>query len=216
VSVPPAPAAGSGTSDRGPVAGRTGVLALQGAFRAHAQVLAGLGVGVVEVRTPDDLCGIERLVLPGGESTTMSMMAERSGLLGPLRDLVRSGVPVFGTCAGAILLSSEILDGRSDQHCLGAIDIAVRRNAFGRQVDSFEADVDVPALADAGLGGDPFHAVCIRAPVIERVGDGVEVLAAIDGRPALVRRGGIMVSIFHPELSGDARLHELFLRRSIG
>jgi pyridoxal 5'-phosphate synthase pdxT subunit len=192
------------------------VLALQGAFRAHVRVLATLGADVVEVRTPADLEGVERLVLPGGESTTMSMMAERSGLLDPLRDLVRSGVPAFGTCAGAILLSAEILDGRSDQHCLGAIDISVRRNGFGRQVDSFESDIEVDALADAGLGDAPFHAVCIRAPVIERVGDGIEVLATIDGRPALVRRDGIMVSIFHPELSGDARLHELFLQGSVG
>jgi 5'-phosphate synthase pdxT subunit len=142
----------------------------------------------------------------------MSMLAERFGLLEPLRSFCASGRPVLGTCAGAILLSSEILDGREDQHCLGAIDLSVRRNGFGRQVDSFEADVEVPALAAAGLGGRPFHAVCIRAPVIERVGPGVEVMAAIDDRPALVRDGAIMVAIFHPELAGDVRLHELFLR----
>jgi len=190
---------------------KVGVLALQGAFGLHVEVLRGLGAAPVEVRTPAQLSDVDRLVVPGGESTTMSMMAERSGLLEPLRDYCSSGRPVFGTCAGAILLASEILDGRPDQQCLGAVDLSVRRNGFGRQVDSFEADVDVPALAAAGLGERPFHAVCIRAPVIERAGDGVEVLATIDGRPALVRDGAIMVAIFHPELAGDTRLHELFL-----
>lgn len=188
-----------------------GVLALQGAFGLHVDLLESLGVRAVEVRRADQLDSIDRLVLPGGESTTMSMLAERFDLLEPLRDFCRSGRPVFGTCAGAILLSSEILDGRDDQHCLGAVDISVRRNGFGRQVDSFEIDVDVDALADAGLGDAPFHAVCIRAPVIERVGDGVEVMARIDGSPALVRDGAIMVAIFHPELAGDRRLHELFV-----
>ncbi len=188
-----------------------GVLALQGAFGLHVDLLESLGVRAVEVRRADQLDSIDRLVLPGGESTTMSMLAERFDLLEPLRDFCRSGRPVFGTCAGAILLSSEILDGRDDQHCLGAVDISVRRNGFGRQVDSFEIDVDVDALAAAGLGDAPFHAVCIRAPVIERVGDGVEVMARIDGSPALVRDGAIMVAIFHPELAGDRRLHELFV-----
>jgi len=188
-----------------------GVLALQGAFGLHVDLLESLGVRAVEVRRADQLDSVDRLVLPGGESTTMSMLAERFDLLEPLRDFCRSGRPVFGTCAGAILLSSEILDGRDDQHCLGAVDISVRRNGFGRQVDSFEIDVDVDALADAGLGDAPFHAVCIRAPVIERVGDGVEVMASIDGSPALVRDGAIMVAIFHPELAGDRRLHELFV-----
>lgn len=188
-----------------------GVLALQGAFGLHVDLLESLGVRAVEVRRADQLDSVDRLVLPGGESTTMSMLAERFDLLEPLRDFCRSGRPVFGTCAGAILLSSEILDGRDDQHCLGAVDISVRRNGFGRQVDSFEIDVDVDALATAGLGDAPFHAVCIRAPVIERVGDGVEVMARIDGSPALVRDGAIMVAIFHPELAGDRRLHELFV-----
>ncbi|HMV73796.1 MAG TPA: pyridoxal 5'-phosphate synthase glutaminase subunit PdxT [Microthrixaceae bacterium] len=188
-----------------------GVLALQGAFGLHVDLLESLGVRAVEVRRADQLDSVDRLVLPGGESTTMSMLAERFDLLEPLRDFCRSGRPVFGTCAGAILLGSEILDGRDDQHCLGAVDISVRRNGFGRQVDSFEIDVDVHALADAGLGDAPFHAVCIRAPVIERVGDGVEVMARIDGSPALVRDGAIMVAIFHPELAGDRRLHELFV-----
>ena len=188
-----------------------GVLALQGAFGLHVDLLESLGVRAVEVRRADQLDSVDRLVLPGGESTTMSMLAERFDLLEPLRDFCRSGRPVFGTCAAAILLGSEILDGRDDQHCLGAVDISVRRNGFGRQVDSFEIDVDVDALATAGLGDAPFHAVCIRAPVIERVGDGVEVMARIDGSPALVRDGAIMVAIFHPELAGDRRLHELFV-----
>lgn len=190
---------------------KVGVLALQGAFALHVEVLDALGLGTVEVRRPEDLDGVDALVVPGGESTTMSMMAERTGLLEPLRDVVRSGRPVLGTCAGAILLSSEILDGRADQHCLGAVDVSVRRNGFGRQVDSFEADVDIPALAAAGLGDAPFHAVCIRAPLIERAGADVEVLARIDGRPALVRQGSTVLSIFHPELAGDTRVHRLAL-----
>jgi 5'-phosphate synthase pdxT subunit len=191
---------------------KVGVLALQGAFALHAQVLESLGAATTLVRRPEQLDDVDRLVVPGGESTTMSMLAERGGLLEPLRQFVRSGRPAFGTCAGAILLSSEILDGRPDQQCLSAIDISVRRNGFGRQIDSFEIDVEVPALAAAGLGDERFHAVCIRAPVIERVGPNCEVMATIDGNPALVRSGAIMVAIFHPELAGDGRLHELFIR----
>lgn len=184
----------------------TGVLALQGAFALHQKMLESLGEHAVQVRRPEQLEGLDRLVVPGGESTTMSMLAERTGLLEPLRSFAASGRPVLGTCAGAILLSAQILDGRADQHCLGAIDIATRRNGFGRQVDSFEEEVEIPAL------GEPaFHAVCIRAPVIERAGEDVEVLARIDAHPALVRSGAIMVSIFHPELSGDTRLHQHFL-----
>lgn len=191
---------------------KVGVLALQGAFGLHCEVLESLGAAAVEVRRPEQLDDVDRLVVPGGESTTMSMLAERGGMLGPLEEFCGSGRPVFGTCAGAILLGSEIIDGREDQRCLAAIDIAVRRNGFGRQVDSFEVDIDVPALVAAGLGARPFHAVCIRAPVVERCGPGVEVMATIDGTPALVRDGAIMVAIFHPELAGDSRLHELFLR----
>ncbi len=183
-----------------------GVLALQGAFELHRQVLEGLGARVQLVRRGDQLDDIDRLVLPGGESTTMSMLAERGGLIEPLADFVRSGRPVLGTCAGAILLSAQVLDGRADQRCLGAIDLVTRRNAFGRQVDSFTIDLTID-----GLGGAMFPAVCIRAPVIESVGDGVEVLARIDGRPAMARQDAIMVTIFHPELAGDARVHEWFL-----
>lgn len=183
-----------------------GVLALQGAFALHQELLESLGRRVRQVRRPEHLEGIDRLVVPGGESTTMSMLAERSGLLEPLRELTSSGIPVFGTCAGAILLSTHIRDGRADQHCLGAIDIVTRRNGFGRQVDSFTEPVHI-----TGIDGPAFTAVCIRAPVIDDVGDGVQVLARIDGHPALVRQGAIMVSIFHPELADDTRVHELFL-----
>lgn len=184
----------------------TGVLALQGAFALHQKMLESLGEQVVQVRRAEQLDGLDRLVVPGGESTTMSMLAERFELLVPLREFAASGRPVLGTCAGAILLSCEILDGRADQHCLGSIDISTRRNGFGRQRDSFEEELSI-----AVLGEIPFHAVCIRAPVIERAGPGVEILAQIDARPALVRSGAIMVSIFHPELSNDTRLHRLFL-----
>ena len=184
----------------------TGVLALQGAFALHEQVLRDLGETTVLVRRPEHLVGLDRLVVPGGESTTMSMLAERSGLIEPLERFVGSGRPVLGTCAGAILLSTKVLDGRADQRCLGAIDLTTRRNGFGRQVESFSEDVAIPALGEA-----PFHAVCIRAPVIESVGPDVEVLARIDDHPALVRQGAIMVSIFHPELAGDPRVHERFL-----
>ena len=182
-----------------------GVLALQGAVREHCQALAGLGVLPVEVRSPSDLEGVDMLVLPGGESTTMSLLLGSSGLMEPLNERLREGMPAFGTCAGMILLGTRIVDGRPDQRALGAIDIDVRRNAFGRQVDSFEADLPVRGL-DA-----PLHAVFIRAPVVERVGPEVEVLAEVDGRAVCCRQGPVVVSAFHPELSGDTRLHELFL-----
>ena len=189
---------------------RVGVLALQGDVREHCRSLEQVGAEPVEVRTPADLEAVGSLVLPGGESTTMSLLLESSGLLGPLRERLAEGMPAFGTCAGMILLSSEVLDGRPDQHVLGAIDIGVRRNAFGRQVDSFETDLDVE-----GLGG-PLHAVFIRAPVVERVGAGVEVLASVtfpDGssHPVVCRQGPVLVAAFHPELSGDLRLHREFL-----
>ncbi len=188
----------------------TGVLALQGAFALHEQVLESLGEATVQVRRPEHLEGLDRLVVPGGESTTMTMLAERSGLFDALGDFARSGRPVLGTCAGAILLSSRIVDGRADQRCLGAIDITTRRNGYGRQVESFSADLEIPTL------GEPaFRAVCIRAPVIEAVGDGVEVLAELDGRPVLVRQDAITVSTFHPELADDVRLHEHFLDASV-
>jgi 5'-phosphate synthase pdxT subunit len=183
-----------------------GVLALQGAFQAHADVLTALGADVVEVRTAAQLAEIDALVMPGGESTTMSMLLESSGLFDPIAERLASGLPVFGTCAGMILLATEVLDGRPDQRTFGAIDLTVRRNTYGRQRDSFETDLDVVGLDES------FHAVFIRAPGIERAGDGVEVLAVHDGRPVLVRRGTVTVAAFHPELTGDPRLHELFLQ----
>jgi 5'-phosphate synthase pdxT subunit len=183
-----------------------GVLALQGAFAAHAHCLAECGADAVEVRRPGDLEAVEALVMPGGESTTMSKLLESSGLFAAIRSRLDSGMPVFGTCAGMILLATEVLDGRPDQRCFGAIDIAVRRNGYGRQVDSFEAELDVPSL-----GGDPFHGVFIRAPKVEHVGDGVEVLAEHAGVPVLLRHGRVSVASFHPELAGDARLHESFI-----
>lgn len=185
---------------------KVGVLALQGAVGEHAAALADLGAQPVEVRQPEHLASLDAIVLPGGESTTMSMLLESSGLFDPLAERLRVGLPAFGTCAGMILLAAEVLDGRPDQRSFGVIDIAVRRNAFGRQVDSFETDLDVTDLA-----GGPFPAVFIRAPVVERAGAPVEVLAEVDGRPVLCRQGPITVAAFHPELSADLRLHELFL-----
>ena len=189
---------------------KVGVLALQGASARHAAMLSRLGAEAVACRLPADLDDVDALVLPGGESTTMSMLLESSGLFEPLAERLAGGMPVFGTCAGMILLGSEILDGRDDQRCFDAIDIAVRRNAFGRQVDSFESDLRV-----AGLDDPPVHAVFIRAPVVEAVGDDVEVLARINGRPVLCRQGKVLVAAFHPELGDDTRLHELFLNEVV-
>jgi 5'-phosphate synthase pdxT subunit len=183
-----------------------GVLALQGDVLEHARLLERVGAQPIEVRTPEDLAGIDALVLPGGESTTISMLLESSGLFEPIAERIAAGMPALGTCAGMILLSGEILDGRSDQRSFAAIDIAVRRNAFGRQIDSFEADLGVPAI-----GEPPLHAVFIRAPYVERVGETVEVLATVGERPVLCRQGRVTVAAFHPELSGDVRLHELLL-----
>jgi 5'-phosphate synthase pdxT subunit len=186
---------------------KIGVLALQGGFRPHAEALGALGADVVEVRLPRDLAAVNALVLPGGESTTMSRLLETSELFDPLAARLAAGMPVLGTCAGMILLAGEVLDGRPDQRWLSAIDLTVRRNAHGRQRDSFEAPLDI-----AGLSGGPFPGVFIRAPGIERVGGGVDVLATLaDGTPVAARQGPTMVCAFHPELSGDLRLHERFL-----
>jgi len=186
---------------------KVGVLALQGAFARHATCLRSLGAEPREVRTPADLAEVAALVLPGGESTTMSMLLESSGLFEALAERIADGLPTLGTCAGMILLGAEILDGRPDQRCFGAVDISVRRNAFGRQVDSFEADLP---LAD--LPGDPFRAIFIRAPFVDRTGPDVEVLATVDGHPVLCRQGAVTVAAFHPELTGDLRLHDRFLK----
>jgi pyridoxal 5'-phosphate synthase pdxT subunit len=182
---------------------KVGVLALQGASARHVAMLTRLGVQPVDVRTAADLDTV-------GESTTISMLLESSGLFEPLAERLEAGMPALGTCAGMILLGHEIIDGRPDQRCFDAIDIAVRRNAFGRQVDSFEADLTV-----AGVDGGPVPAVFIRAPVVEAVGDEVEILATVDGRPVLCRQGRVVVAAFHPELSDDARLHELFLEEVV-
>ncbi len=190
---------------------KVGVLALQGGSQRHAKALAALGAHPVDVRTPEDLSGIEGIVLPGGESTTMSKLLDLAGLFEPLAERLRDGMPAFGTCAGLILLSSRILDGRADQRSFDVLDVDVRRNAFGRQVDSFEAELQIDGLAGEGLPGGGFPAVFIRAPVIERVGEGVEVLSSVDGHPVLCQQGHVMAAAFHPELSDDLRLHQRFL-----
>jgi 5'-phosphate synthase pdxT subunit len=185
-----------------------GVLALQGAFRAHAQRLADLGVATREVRTPADLDRVDAFVVPGGESTTMSMLLTSAGLVDPIARRLADGMPVLGTCAGMILLATRIADGRPDQRALAAIDLDVRRNGYGRQVDSFETDLDVVGL------DEPFHAVFIRAPMVERVGAAVEVLAVHEGHVVLARSGHVTVAAFHPELAPDARIHEQFLAQA--
>ena len=186
--------------------GKVGVLALQGDVREHVQALAELGAHAVEVRVPEDLTAVDALVLPGGESTTIAKLLDFSGLFEPVAERLEAGMPALGTCAGMILLASEVLDGRPDQRSFGAIELAVRRNAFGRQVDSFELDLQI-----VGMAGGAYPAVFIRAPYVERVGADVEVLAQVDGHPVLCRSGPIMVASFHPELAGDLRLHQLFM-----
>lgn len=185
---------------------KIGVLALQGDVREHSRALDALGADAVEVRTPADLAPVDALILPGGESTTMSLLLGSSGLFDPIAERLEDGMPAFGTCAGMILLSAQVLDGRPDQRSFGVLDAAVRRNAFGRQVDSFETGLDV-----AGVGGGPVEAVFIRAPFVESVGPSVEVLASVDGHPVLVRQGPLLAAAFHPELSDDLRVHQLFL-----
>jgi 5'-phosphate synthase pdxT subunit len=182
---------------------RVGILALQGAVGLHADLVQRLGARALEVRTPADLDGVDALILPGGESTTMSNLLARNRLFDPIAERLAQRMPVFGTCAGMILLAATVLDGRPDQRSFAVIDIAVRRNAFGRQVDSFETDLLVI--------GEPMHAVFIRAPFIESAGAGVEVLATVAGHPVCARQGAVLVTAFHPELSGDPRLHRSFL-----
>jgi pyridoxal 5'-phosphate synthase pdxT subunit len=185
---------------------KVGILALQGAVALHQRALADAGASPLAVRTAAELDEVEALVIPGGESTTMSMLLESSGLFDPVGERIAEGMAVFGTCAGMILLAADVLDGRPDQRSWGAIDVDVRRNAFGRQIDSFEADLPVAAIT-----GDPFHAVFIRAPVVDRAGAGVDVLASVGERPVLARQGHVLVSSFHPELTADGRLHRYFL-----
>jgi 5'-phosphate synthase pdxT subunit len=187
-----------------------GVFALQGDVREHLNVLASLGARAIGVRRASELEECDGLVIPGGESTTMFKLARTFDLFEPIRQRVKEGLPVFGTCAGMIMLADRIEDGTPDQETLGGLDITVRRNAFGRQVDSFEGDLDF-----AGLD-DPVHAIFIRAPWVEDVGPGVEVLARVEGGPAAgrivgVRQGSLMATSFHPEVGGDQRVHRLFL-----
>ncbi|HEY0444552.1 MAG TPA: pyridoxal 5'-phosphate synthase glutaminase subunit PdxT [Candidatus Limnocylindrales bacterium] len=182
---------------------KIGVLALQGAFREHLQTLDAIGVEAVPVRLPQDLEGISGLILPGGESTTMRNLIERWGLRQPLLDLAGSGAPVFGTCAGMIVLAREIAGG--EEPILPLLDVTVQRNAFGRQLDSFEGELNVPVLGD-----QPVHGVFIRAPVIDRTGPNVDVLARLDdGRVVAVRERNIIATAFHPELAGETRFHRL-------
>jgi pyridoxal 5'-phosphate synthase pdxT subunit len=187
-----------------------GVFALQGDVREHLRVLESLGAHAVGVRRVAELDACEGLVIPGGESTTMSKLARAFDLFEPIRQRVKEGLPVFGTCAGMIMLADRVEDGTPDQETLGGLDITVRRNAFGRQVESFEGDLDFAGLSD------PVHAVFIRAPWVEQSGPQVEVLARVEAGPAAgrivaVRQGHLLATSFHPELTGDARIHRLFL-----
>ncbi len=184
---------------------RIGVLALQGDVREHLRALRAVGADAVEVRRPVELAAVDGLVVPGGESTTIGLLCELFGLLEPLQDAVADGLPVFGSCAGMVLLAREVLDGRPDQPLVGGLDVVVRRNAFGRQVDSFEDELHVPVL-----GPEPLHAVFIRAPWVEKAGDDVEVLAERAGRIVAVRQGNLLATAFHPELTDDVRVHGLF------
>lgn len=184
-----------------------GVLALQGAYSLHLRACREIGYEAIEVRTPAQLDTVERLIIPGGESTTMSMMLERNELFDPLAKRLDEGMPAFGTCAGMILLASEISDGRPDQRKFSAIDVGVRRNGYGRQNQSFSDDISIEGLDDASTG---FHAVFIRAPRVEAVGASAAVLATYGGDPVLCRQDAVLVSAFHPELSADRRLHRYF------
>jgi 5'-phosphate synthase pdxT subunit len=204
---------------------KIGVLALQGDVAEHRRALADIGIASRSVRRPSELPGIDGIVLPGGESTTMSMLLASSGLQDPLAKEIAAGLPAFGTCAGMILLGTSVTGGRQDQICFGAIDISVRRNGYGRQLASFECDLNVPAV-----GVEPLHAVFIRAPLVESTGDDVEILAVTapsnDGpdasvtggltdipsaTPVLCRQGPVLVAAFHPELTADRRVHQLFV-----
>lgn len=194
---------GAGIREAGNSRLRIGVLAVQGAFQEHIDVLHQIGVDAVPVRLPSDLDELSGLIIPGGESTTMRKLIDRWELREPILGLAHKGAPIFGTCAGMILLSNEISDG--DAPVLPLLDISVKRNAFGRQLDSFESDLSVPVLGDK-----PVHAVFIRAPVVERVGEDVDVLAELeDGRVVAVRKGNVVATAFHPELSGETRFHRL-------
>ncbi|MGV9193044.1 pyridoxal 5'-phosphate synthase glutaminase subunit PdxT [Microbacterium sp. MC2] len=191
---------------------RVGVLALQGDVREHTRVLTGLGAEVVPVRRPEDLASLAGLVLPGGESSVIDKLSRAFGLREPLRDAIGAGLPVYGTCAGLILLADRIVDGIAGQQTFGGLDVTVRRNAFGGQVESFETDLDVPVLDAA-----PVRAAFIRAPLVESVGAEVDVLATLaDGRIVAVEQGAVMGTSFHPEVTGETRFHARFLARAAG
>ncbi|WP_413319819.1 pyridoxal 5'-phosphate synthase glutaminase subunit PdxT [Agrococcus sp. 1P02AA] len=193
---------------RGRSAARVGVLALQGDVREHARALEALGADVVLVRSPAQLASVDGLVLPGGESSVIDTLARAFGLREPIVERVAAGMPAFGTCAGLILLADRILDGLPTQLSFGGLDVDVRRNAFGSQVDSFEAVLDAPALGEA-----PLRATFIRAPVVERIGAQVQVLARVDGRVVAVEQGALLGTAFHPEVDGELRFHRRFLER---
>jgi 5'-phosphate synthase pdxT subunit len=202
-SAPPEPRTEQSGARRGPA--RIGVLAVQGAVREHLEAIREIGAEPVTVRLPHDLEGLDALILPGGESTTMRRFIERYGLREPILAMAGRGAPMLGTCAGMILLAGRLTDG--DEPVLGLLDVAVERNAYGRQLDSYEADVDLPAI-----GAEPLHGVFIRAPVVVEAGPGVEVLARdAGGRIIAVRQGKVLATAFHPELTGDRRLHRLLL-----
>ena len=184
---------------------KVGVLALQGAFKLHVQALERLGVETIEVRSLENFDASEALIIPGGESTTMSFLLESSGIFDSLQERSNNGMPILGTCAGMILLSSKITDGRNDQKPLNLIDIEVRRNGYGRQIDSFESDLLIEGFNSS------FRGIFIRAPLVENVSEKVEVLAEINGRPVMCRQDSIIVTSFHPELADDDRIHAEFL-----
>jgi 5'-phosphate synthase pdxT subunit len=186
---------------------KVGVLALQGDFREHIAVLRGLGADAIPVRRPAELAEVDGLVIPGGESSVMDKLSRTFGLAEPLKAAIAGGLPVYGTCAGLIMLADRILDGISGQQTLGGLDVSVRRNAFGSQLDSFETDLDIPAV-----GVEPMHAVFIRAPIVESVGERATPLAQLaDGRVVAVEQGSLIGTSFHPEMTGDTRFHEYFL-----
>ncbi len=201
---------GEQTSTRRPV---VGVLAVQGDVREHVAALDACGADPRLVRRPRELAGLDGLVIPGGESTTIDRLCRIFGLHEPIRRLVAKGLPVYGSCAGMIQLADEILDGHPEQQTFGGIDMTVRRNAFGRQVDSFETDLQIAGLPDPDR---PFPAVFIRAPWVERLGETVEVLAAVEGHPVAVRQGHLLATSFHPEVTGDHRVHALFVQLCSG
>ena len=188
---------------------RVGVLALQGDFREHLAALRSLGAEAVSVRRPEELASVDGLIIPGGESSVMDKLTRLFGMAEPLKAAISAGLPIYGTCAGLIMLADEVLDSIEGQQSLGGLNVSVRRNAFGSQVDSFETDLTV-----AVVGGAPMHAVFIRAPIVERVGDAVHVLAQLDdGRIVAVEQGNLLGTSFHPEVTNDLRFHDYFLAK---